>query len=332
MSVSAQKEYAKLQKANGIGLWEAQADGDSFITRPTRPSNEVGGLSISPTDVSSQVLAGAPLTVQYLQTPAQLGRPDAKFAEVTMHYRIDGALFPPVKVGGTDAKGKYSAIPAEINVPGGASKNIEYWFEAKTTTGETLWDSNFGNNFKQPIAAMSAAPTPSDLRPLTMLPDYGSLASSVSNGNGSSVQLGDLGVASSGSGRRANIGYGTVKDVSYFKLDVSRFVDPNKVSKVVLEVQGANGGGQLEMNRIYRDDWSTPDSQDDVVTKIQTRQFLAQIPTSELLSLAGKGDLPYRMRVETTDGRTLYVTDHGAPVDPRDVGMKMTQMEMTRPW
>jgi hypothetical protein len=94
--------------------------------------------------------AGKPFVVSYGRSPADLGKP-GELASVKLHYRIDGGKVKTKTIvdGSRDLQsGQLNRIPARIAVPAGARKEIEYWFELKTTSGETLWDSDFGKNYR----------------------------------------------------------------------------------------------------------------------------------------------------------------------------------------
>lgn len=98
--------------------------------------------------------AGAPLIVTYFTDTAALGRPDLELSQVRLHWRVGGADMPTVLVAKrVPATGVVERLPTTLLVPATATGELEYWFELETASGETLWDSNFGGNFKLTVTA-----------------------------------------------------------------------------------------------------------------------------------------------------------------------------------
>ena len=103
-------------------------------------------------------IAGKPLVVNYLRNRSSIGADDEVLSTLTFHSRIDGVAQPPQQVtcdpARTDAYGSKFAL----DIPAGAKGEVEYWFEATTHSGKTLWDSKGGANFKLDIVP-SGGPT-----------------------------------------------------------------------------------------------------------------------------------------------------------------------------
>lgn len=96
--------------------------------------------------------AGTRLEVSYWKEPQQLSLTDTQFIAVKLHARLDGVEREALALGHTDAAGRFVRTPARVEVPAKAQQ-LEYWFEISTSSGQTLWDSNWGNNYRLSFAA-----------------------------------------------------------------------------------------------------------------------------------------------------------------------------------
>lgn len=115
-----------------------------------------GGPGVVP--LSGALDAKLPLFVTWLLDAPGLARPDVVLKAVTLHARLGDTLLPPVLV--TDERtfaGELVRLPTRLELPADASGELEYWFEVETTSGETLWHSHFGKNFRLPIASGTRA-------------------------------------------------------------------------------------------------------------------------------------------------------------------------------
>ncbi|MEW5738755.1 MAG: hypothetical protein AB1938_07500 [Myxococcota bacterium] len=100
-----------------------------------------------------------PLFVTWLMDAPALARPDVQLESVTLHARVGGVELPPVVVSDEERYGdELVRLPTRLELPLEATGDLEYWFEVLTTAGETLWHSNFGRNFRLPLAQASSAP------------------------------------------------------------------------------------------------------------------------------------------------------------------------------
>lgn len=106
-----------------------------------------GDDSYMPGGVTGAV-AGRPLVINYQRNRGTIGAHDESLSTLTFHSRIDGVPQPPQQVtcdpGRTDAYGSKFTL----DIPADAKGEVEYWFEAKTESGKTLWDSKAGANYK----------------------------------------------------------------------------------------------------------------------------------------------------------------------------------------
>lgn len=91
--------------------------------------------------------SGTWLEVSYWKEPQQLSLPDAQFVAVKLHARLDGVELGGLALGHTDSAGRFVRTAARVEVPASAQQ-LEYWFEIATSSGQTLWDSNWGNNYR----------------------------------------------------------------------------------------------------------------------------------------------------------------------------------------
>lgn len=124
-----------------------------------------GGRGLAP---CSYVEAGKPVVVTYFQGPAGLGRPDLTLRAAKLHARVNGEEVAPLLLTGElDVGGELCRIPTAFTVPADARGELEYWFELETS-GETLWDSNFGGNFRLQVGAEGVAGAVA-VRPLASL-------------------------------------------------------------------------------------------------------------------------------------------------------------------
>jgi hypothetical protein len=98
--------------------------------------------------------AGTRLEVSYWKEPQQLSLTDTQFVALKLHARLDGVELKGLELGHTDAAGRFVRTPARVELPATAQQ-LEYWFEISTSSGQTLWDSNWGNNYRLSLAAPS---------------------------------------------------------------------------------------------------------------------------------------------------------------------------------
>lgn len=122
--------------------------------------------------------ARLPLFVTWLMDAPGLARPDVQLKAVTLHARIGELELAPVLVSDDRLhEGELVRLPTRVELPAGATGELEYWFEVETSSGETLWHSNYGRNFRltlqgdeavEPLSAMLDATgglaNPADLR------------------------------------------------------------------------------------------------------------------------------------------------------------------------
>jgi len=115
-----------------------------------------GGQGLIPW--SGPLDARLPLFVTWLMDATALARPEAQLASVTLHARVGDVELPPVLLT-DDARhqGELVRLPTRLELPADAAGELEYWFEVVTTAGETLWHSNWGRNFRLPLASGAAA-------------------------------------------------------------------------------------------------------------------------------------------------------------------------------
>lgn len=93
-----------------------------------------------------------PLFVTWLMDAPALARPDVQLKAVTLHSRIGELTLAPVLVSDDRLhEGELVRLPTRVELPVGATGELEYWFEVETATGETLWHSNYGRNFRLPL-------------------------------------------------------------------------------------------------------------------------------------------------------------------------------------
>lgn len=119
--------------------------GFSFITE-TVSAGEVA---------ASRVPAGATVAVRYWKDPSHPAQPNAVLSRITLHARIDGAPVPSMVVAQRSDGLLLRGAPT-LTLPETA-KLLEYWFELVTDSGETMWDSNWGNNHWLELAPAHAA-------------------------------------------------------------------------------------------------------------------------------------------------------------------------------
>jgi len=71
---------------------------------------------------------------------------------VRLHASVGDVELPSVVLSSDQFHGgELIRHPAPLIFPADASGQLAYWFEIETTTGETLWHSNWGTNFYMPI-------------------------------------------------------------------------------------------------------------------------------------------------------------------------------------
>lgn len=100
---------------------------------------EGGALTVLP-----PVGADALLKVSYWKEPQHLERHEVTFTSVKLHCRVDGGEELTFELGHV-VDGRFLRTPAPVEL-GPTARLLEYWFELKTSAGEVLWDSNWGNN------------------------------------------------------------------------------------------------------------------------------------------------------------------------------------------
>ncbi|GMU60492.1 MAG: hypothetical protein AMXMBFR34_22550 [Myxococcaceae bacterium] len=102
--------------------------------------------------------ARLPLFLTWLMDAPGLARPDVQLEAVTLHARVGGVELTPVQLSDDERfQGELVRLPTRVELPAGAAGDFEYWFEVRTTSGETLWHSNFGRNFRLPFASSQSA-------------------------------------------------------------------------------------------------------------------------------------------------------------------------------
>jgi hypothetical protein len=102
--------------------------------------------------------ARLPLFVTWLMDAPGLARPDVQLSAVTLHARVGGVDLPTVLMSDDERhQGELVRLPTRLELPADASGELEYWFEVLTTSGETLWHSNYGRNFRLPLASGAEA-------------------------------------------------------------------------------------------------------------------------------------------------------------------------------
>lgn len=98
--------------------------------------------------------ARLPLFVTWLMDAPGLARPDVQLKAVTMHARLGDVTLTPVLVSDDRShEGELVRLPTRVELPADAAGELEYWFEVETTSGETLWHSNYGRNFRLSLAS-----------------------------------------------------------------------------------------------------------------------------------------------------------------------------------
>ncbi len=160
---TAKRTTAAKQKAPGNGPARAAPAGAPvveqyalFVGRNLHYLGAVlaGGRGLAP---CSAVEPGKPVVVTYFQGPAGLGRPDLTLRAVKLHTRVNGEEAAPLLLTSElDVGGEICRVPTAFAVPADARGELEYWFELETS-GETLWDSNFGGNFRLAVGAEGVA-------------------------------------------------------------------------------------------------------------------------------------------------------------------------------
>jgi hypothetical protein len=123
----AQGAVFHLQVGNTFSLLTEQVDGGAVL-------------------VSEPVRADARLQVTYWKEPRQLALSDSQFVAVKLHARVDGGDEQVRELGRVDDFGRFVRATGTLALPAGAQR-VEYWFEISTSSDETLWDSDWGNNY-----------------------------------------------------------------------------------------------------------------------------------------------------------------------------------------
>lgn len=103
--------------------------------------------------------AGKPFYLRYHRGLSDLGT-TGEISKIRAHYRVDGgAVKTKLIADGTHDlhTAQLQRIPAKLTVPNSASGEVEYWFEIETKDGRRLYDSDFGANYRVPIAPRGGA-------------------------------------------------------------------------------------------------------------------------------------------------------------------------------
>ena len=100
--------------------------------------------------------AGKALNVNYYK---RLPVPESEVDSVTLRYRIDGQDYPGVQVASLNTRGPANLVrkTGTVQIPASARGEIEYWFEVKTRSGQTVYDSNSGRNYKANVVPAGGA-------------------------------------------------------------------------------------------------------------------------------------------------------------------------------
>jgi hypothetical protein len=135
-SKAATREVFQLQVGNTFTLLTEQVDGGAVL-------------------VAEPVRAASQLQVTYWKEPRQLSLSDSQFVAVKLHARVDGGDEQVRELGRVDDFGRFVRSTGTLELPAGAQR-VEYWFEISTSSDETLWDSDWGNNYW--LAVMTPEP------------------------------------------------------------------------------------------------------------------------------------------------------------------------------
>ncbi|MGC3959916.1 MAG: DUF6209 family protein [Verrucomicrobiota bacterium] len=138
--------------------WDSNYGNDFHFT-PERPARVVHLLSGLVSRVEGTLQAGAPFGVDFdlQRLPFCIARTgDGRFlGEATMYHRFDGGaitetklLTPPPSADGSPGQ---LALAPTLTPPVGA-RLVELWVHAADAYGCSLWDSNYGANYRFAIA------------------------------------------------------------------------------------------------------------------------------------------------------------------------------------
>jgi hypothetical protein len=101
----------------------------------------------------AQAEAGKPFRVSYVRELGDIGQPGT-LEKVTLRYQVDGGPIQSKSIadGQRDlSTGQLVRMPAKIDVPPTAKGELTYWFELQTKDGRTVYDSDFGQNYRAEI-------------------------------------------------------------------------------------------------------------------------------------------------------------------------------------
>ncbi len=121
------------------------------------PTIQLGENTVGGIEVPNQAEAGKPFTIRYGRGPGDLGQQGA-LKDVVLHYRIDGGPEQKRSLAlVTDPSGFTHREYLQLDLPATAKGELEYWFEQKLEDGRTLWDSDFGRNYRTDILPAGGA-------------------------------------------------------------------------------------------------------------------------------------------------------------------------------
>jgi hypothetical protein len=143
---------------DGCQVWDSDF-GKNFHFTPERPERVVHLLSNFVSRVDGTLQEGQPFGVDFdlQRLPFCITRTgDGRFTGgATMYHRFDGGavvetnlLAPPPLADGHPGN---LPIAPTLTPPAGA-RSVEMWFHAVDSYGCSLWDSNYGANYRFPIA------------------------------------------------------------------------------------------------------------------------------------------------------------------------------------
>ena len=146
--------------ASGCQSWDSDF-GRNFHFAPRLPARTVHLRSDFTTHIDGTPTAGAPFTVDFdlQRLPSCVSRTvSGRFqGTASMSYRFDGGPVTEVSLlalpPGVPADGEAGelAIAPTVTPPAGA-RAVELWFHAADRYGCTLWDSNYGSNYRFELA------------------------------------------------------------------------------------------------------------------------------------------------------------------------------------
>lgn len=147
---------------SGCQAWDTDF-GRNFRFAPQLPARTVHLRSDFTTRVDGTLTAGAPFSVDFdlQRLPFCVSRTAAGRWQgtATMSYRFDGGAVTEVSLlalpagvpADVDGEAGALAIAPTVTPPAGA-RAVELWFHAADRYGCTLWDSNYGSNYRFELA------------------------------------------------------------------------------------------------------------------------------------------------------------------------------------